>query len=674
MNDGMRANHNEDMKQSRAESARATLPPSPISRALALQLCAQACITLWPYAMFQPWYLSALCGLLIAWRAVLAWQDRAAPPGWLLIPLAFVGLATIVLAYGNPVGRLPGLALLSLLLPLKLLETRSTRDVRAALLLNFFLIVGMFLHEQSALIGVGAALATIGSIAAAARLQRGALDMKGSMSQSLRLLAQGVPLMLALFILFPRVDGPLWGMPIDAYSGQTGLSDHMTIGSISNLVPSGEIAFRAAFNGPVPPQRDRYWRGPVLTRFDGSDWRQITAFPRPQDFYQSAGRSWQYTMTMEPHNQRWLLALDFPTASDNGRFTADLALTTIQPVRKRIRYNVQSSPDLLVGMDEERWKLQASLELPSRSNPRTLEQGRQIAASTPDDAARVKAAIAFMQKSRLQYTLSPAPLGPNSVDDFLFKTHSGFCEHFAAAFVVLMRAAGVPARVVTGYQGGELNPVDGTLVIRQSDAHAWAEVWLPQRGWTRVDPTAESFPSRIADGVAGSLPASDALPLAIRNNMAWLRAMRYRWEALGNAWNQWVLGYNAQRQMELMQRLGISNPDWKLLASLMASSAGLWLLWLVWRHFPKRRKLDALDRNWQRFCRRMARLGLPREPWETPSDYAVRISRAKPQHKDSFASIAEFYATYRFGKASPAAQDIAHQTAQLNELFNRLRS
>jgi transglutaminase-like putative cysteine protease len=651
-----------------SKATQSTDKPPRIPRTLALQLCVQAAVTLWPYAMFQPWYLSALGALLLAWRGTLAWQDRPAPPGWLLMPLAFVGLATIILTYGNPVGRLPGLALLNLLLPLKMLETRNTRDVRAALLLNFFLIIGMFLHEQSALIGVAAALATLGSVATAARLQRTVISPTDSLWQALRLLAQGVPLMLALFVLFPRIDGPLWGLPIDAYSGKTGLSDHMTIGSISNLIPSGEIAFRAAFNGPIPPPADRYWRGPVLTYFDGTDWKQISAFPAARPFPQPAGRKWQYTMTLEAHDQRWLLALDYPTASDNGRFTAEMALAAAQPVRKRIRYDVQSSPDLMLGMDEAQSRLQAALSLPSGFNPRTVAQGRQIAASTLDNAERVSAAIRLMQKSHLQYTLSPPLLGRDSVDDFLFNTHSGFCEHFAAAFVVLMRAASVPARVVTGYQGGEFNPVDSTLVIRQSDAHAWAEVWLGERGWVRVDPTAASFPSRIADGVAGSLPATDALPLAVRSKVAWLRGLRYRWEAIGNAWNQWVLGYNAQRQMELMQRLGIDNPDWKLLASLMASSAGLWLLWVVWRHFPKRQKRDALDRSWQRFCRKMAQLGLPREPWESPNDYAKRIASTRPQLRERVENIAELYTTYRFGRTAPTATDITQLAAYITAL------
>jgi transglutaminase-like putative cysteine protease len=447
----------------------------------------------------------------------------------------------------------------------------------------------------------------------------------------------------------------------------------MTIGSISNLIQSGDIAFRVLFSGALPAPAQRYWRGPVLTRFDGADWRPIGA-PGIQPFVTTTERSWRYAMTMEPHNQRWLLALDFPSASEMGRLGADFALISGQPVRKRTRYTVQSSPDVQVGLDEPDWKLHASLQLPRGFNPRTVAQGQAIQTATSDPAQRVKAAITFMQKSRLQYTLSPPALGRNSIDDFLFTTHSGFCEHFAASFVVLMRAAGVPARVVTGYQGGEFNPVDGTLVIRQSDAHAWAEVWLAERGWVRVDPTAASFPSRIEDGVAGSLPESDALPLAVRNNVAWLRALRYRWEAIGNTWNQWVLGYNAQRQMELMQRLGISNPDWKQLASLMASSIGLWLLWLVWRHFPKRRKPDALDRDWQRFCRRMARMNLPRESWESPTGYAKRIGEARPQFRKLFAEIAEFYVTYRFGKTPATQQEMARQSRLLDELFKQLRS
>lgn len=658
-----------------ASHAPAQMAVAPrIPRALALQLCGQALLTLWPYVLFQNWYLSLLCGLLVAWRGVLAWQDRAAPSSWVLIPLAIVGLAAIILAYGNPVGRLPGLALLCLLLPLKLLETRNTRDVRAALLLNFFLIIGMFLHEQSALIGVGAALATIGSVASAARLQRAALSLSASVRAALKLLAQGVPLMLVLFVLFPRIEGPLWGMPIDAYSGKTGLSDHMSIGSISELVPSGEIAFRANFVGEPPPRGDRYWRGPVLTRFDGADWRPIGTPASVEPPYEPGKRSWEYTLTLEPHNQRWLLALDFPVATQMGRFSGDYALVTGQRVRKRMRYTVRSSPDVVVGLAEPRWMLDAALELPRGFNRRTITAGQEIAASAPTPLDRLRAVINLMQKSRLQYTLSPPPLSRDGIDDFLFNTRRGFCEHFAASFVVLMRAAGVPARVVTGYQGGELNPVDGTLVIRQSDAHAWAEVWLPQRGWIRVDPTAASFPQRIEDGVAAALPESDALPMSVRPGMSWLRTMRYRWEAMGNAWNQWVLGYNTQRQMELMQRLGITSPDWKFLASLMTGCAGVWLLWLTWRHLPKRKKIDALDREWQAFCRKMARLGLPRQAWEAPADYAIRLGSARPQLAASFIEVAEQYATQRFGKTPPTARDTASFAAKLKHLYTALRS
>ncbi|MFT3733828.1 MAG: DUF3488 and transglutaminase-like domain-containing protein [Rhodocyclaceae bacterium] len=472
-------------------NAAASTPRIP--RRLALQLCALCAICLWPYVLFQPWYLSAISALLLLWRVALAWQDRPAAPQWLTL-LCGVGCAALVFyAYGIPVGRQPGLSTLCLLMPLKLLETRRMRDVRATLLLAFFLIVGMFAHEQSAIIASAAALATLSSLTVAALAQRPRASVRSAVKLSAGLLGMGIPLMLVLFILFPRIDGPLWGMPLDAYK-TTGLSNRMRPGSISQLIQSGEIAFRAAFRDKIPAPAERYWRGPVLTHYDGAEWLP-QAMPRENQQFPESGRAWQYTVTLEPHNLRWLLALDYPVDSDASKTRTDYSLIAREPVRQRIRYAVTSRPDLHIGPDEDRTSLRIALWLPRNFDPRTQAEGQRIASQHIDDKSRLQAALQFMRERRLQYTLDPPPLGRNSVDDFLFVTGRGFCEHFSSAFVVLMRAAGVPARVVTGYQGGETNPIDGTLVVRQSDAHAWAEVWLQGRGWQRVEPDSGQLPA-----------------------------------------------------------------------------------------------------------------------------------------------------------------------------------
>ncbi|MFA9438458.1 DUF3488 and DUF4129 domain-containing transglutaminase family protein [Uliginosibacterium sp. sgz301328] len=638
-----------------------------LPRPLLLQLSALAAVILLPFTLFQPIAVSALSALLVGWRAYTAWHDRAAPPKWLLVPLALAGVGLTWLAYGQLLGKLPGLAILSLLLPLKLLESRDLRDARAALLLACFLMMGLFLHAQTPWVALCVGLATLGVISSLARIQDETVSFRHSARQALSLCGQGVPLMIVLFVLFPRVSGPLWGLPLDAFGGMTGLSDHMSPGTISTLIESGEIAFRAEFKGPPPPPSERYWRGPVLTNFDGREWTQRWQASSLEPPYEVEGPVYDYVMTMEASNERWLLALDYPAATPEGRISDDFALISRQPVRARQRYAVQSYPQTRVGMEESARALGQSLRLPPDRNPRALALAAQWRALR-DPAERLQQALGFMRKQGLQYTLYPPLLGDNSVDEFLFDSRRGFCEHFASAFVVLMRAAGVPARVVTGYQGGELNPIDGTLVVRQSDAHAWAEVWMPRRGWVRVDPTAATFPQRIDGGIGQTLGAGEPLPFVARQDWPLLRDIRYRWEALSNTWNQWVLGYNTSRQSELLRNVGLSDTDWRMLVALMAFAIAGWMSWLAWRSWPARHRPDALERVWRRLVRRLRHEGLPQHDWEPATRYAQRIGRKRPDIADEIRRIAERYATLRYGAATVSAADLASLRRDIDRL------
>jgi hypothetical protein len=250
------------------------------------------------------------------------------------------------------------------------------------------------------------------------------------------------------------------------------------------------------------------------------------------------------------------------------------------------------------------------------------------------------------------YTLTPPLLGENGIDQFLYDTRRGFCEHFASAFVFAMRAAGIPARVVTGYQGGEHNPVDGYLIVRQSDAHAWAEVWLAGKGWTRVDPTAAIAPSRIEAGLASAISAAEPLPFLVRTDLSWLRQLRFRWEAVGNAWNQWILGYNPQRQREVLKHLGMREPDWKAMTAAMAALCGLLLLGLTVWVLHKRIRLDPTVRAWNRLSRKLSRVGLARKDWEGPADYARRVALSRPELAKPMAVIAALYIGLRYGRLS----------------------
>jgi transglutaminase-like putative cysteine protease len=301
------------------------------------------------------------------------------------------------------------------------------------------------------------------------------------------------------------------------------------------------------------------------------------------------------------------------------------------------------------GADESEDNLEASLELPTGSNPRTRELAAEWRREHEADEAVVRQVLGHFRREAFVYTLNPPLLGQNGIDEFLFETRRGFCEHYAGAFVFLMRAAGIPARVVTGYQGGEPNPIDGYLIVRQSDAHAWAEIWLSGQGWVRIDPTAAIAPSRIEMGLAAAVPEGELLPFLARGNISWLRDVRFRWEAMNNSWNQWVLGYNPERQRELLSRLGLREPDWRSMSATLTALCGfLMLAYAAWA-LHQRIRVDAALRAWNRLSRKLARLGLARRPWEGPADYARRVALAQPKLEIDIQRIAALYIALRYG-------------------------
>lgn len=622
-------------------------------------------ITLAPHATHLPAWLSALCALLLAWRALNLWQTHANVHRALVALVALAVAFALKAEFGHFLGKDPGVAMLAALLCLKQLEARNARDIRAAVLLGFFLQLGLFFYEQSlpfaatALIGTFSALLTLIALHDPEATPRDHL-------RTARLLAlQAAPFVVVLFVLFPRIPGPLWGLPADAWSSMTGLSDTMSPGSISQLGLSEAIAFRAQFDGSPPPPILRYWRGPVLTDFDGRTWRALRATTDAAPTYTPQGIRYAYRLTLEPHNQTWLLALEFPGDDlPTARHTSDFQLLADAPVRARARFDLSAFPETPVGLEEDEAVLQAARRLPPNSNPRARALARRLGNGAASAAQTLERVLAHLRDLSLTYTLRPPRLGPHSVDEFLFETQRGFCEHFASAFVFLMRAANVPARVVTGYQGGEINPVDGSMVVRQSDAHAWAEVWLPERGWVRVDPTALAAPQRIEAGLAAALPLGEPLPLLMRPALSWLRELRHRWEALSNAWNQSVLGYNADRQRQLLSRIGLPQADWRTLGALLGASAALLTLSLLGWAYLRPRHADPLDRAWASFCDKLARKGMPRLPWEGPIDYAERLATAEPRYAAAVRAIASDYARLRYGRSGDARADALAQLVQ----------
>lgn len=624
-----------------------------------------------PLVFQVPLWLTTLAGGAFVWRGVLLLRRRPLPARWRLTILTLATVAGVLFHYRTLFGQRAGIALLVAFMALKQLEARAPRDGLTIVLLGLFLTLAQLFENQSlpvfgGMIGQLVIItATLAALTDTAAQPRALLRLAG------QLLAQATPLMLVFFLLFPRVSGPLWGLPRDAFSGLTGLAGEMAPGMIQSLAQSEAIAFRVKFDGAAPPKQALYWRGPVLTRLDGRVWRPGEARRLATPPYSPApqGAVYRYTLTLEAHNQPWLFALELPErAPESAFFTSDFQLHAERPVRERRRYALSSHAEVIFA-DESPTALAAALALPADSNPRTVALGRGWAEEGLSATGRIARALDFLRSQRLVYTLRPALTGVHFADAFLFETRRGFCEHFAASFVVLMRAAGVPARVVTGYQGGEHNPVDDTWVIRQSDAHAWTEVWLDGRGWVRIDPTATAAPARIEDSLAAALPEGEPLPLLSRPGFDWLRGLRYRWWAINDAWNQWVLGFDPQRQRDLLRRLGMASPDWRQMTALLAGLSALVLLGLALGLLSQRPQRDAVQRAWQRFTRRLARRGLPPQPWEGPCAYAERIAREKPALAADVRAIAGLYAKLRYG--TPAGNDAQ---AILAELRRRIAS
>ncbi|MBK9521050.1 MAG: DUF3488 domain-containing transglutaminase family protein [Rhodocyclaceae bacterium] len=643
----------------------------PVSQRQTWWLLAAALSAFLPLStLLSPWLvMSATATMLL--RGWMTWRQWRLPPRWLLVLLTIAATAGVIAEYRTMFGRLPGISLLSAFLALKLLELRGARDAMAVVLLCYFLVLTQFMFTQSiatAFMACVTVLITTATLAAAT-------DDRPAPQLLLRragvLLLQGLPFMLLLFILFPRVQGPLWGLPQDRITASSGLSDSMAPGSIARLSQSDTIAFRVQFEGAPPPQHMLYWRGPVMPAFDGRSWRvSRTSAQRTVPPFRVTGTSQNYEVTLEPLGKSWIFALDYPDKlPPESAYTEDLQLLSRQPIRTRFRYSMSAFPDTSVGADETASMLTESLQLPSGGNPRTREVAAKWREKYGDNTeAIVTEAELFFLRQLLSYTLNPPLLSEDVIDGFLFESKRGFCEHFASAFAFALRAAGVPARIVAGYQGGEVNPVDGYLTVRQYDAHAWTEVWLKDRGWVRFDPTAISAPRRIADNFAAAAPENDALPFLARNNMAWLREVRNRMEAATNVWNQWVLGYTPQRQREFLQGLGFKSPDWQEMTATLAALCGVVLLALTAWILYQRKSVDPAFRQWLKFTQRLGKRGVQWHVWEDPLVFADRAAKALPTHAEPIREIAGAYARLRYAApthASDHGTPLAHLRARI---------
>lgn len=596
-----------------------------------------------------------------AWGYALGMQYRGwpVPPRWLRVILALCCLALVLFTYGRSFGRDAGVALLSLMLGLKAVESKSVRDMLALLFLAYFVVVTNVLYSQTLVMSAYMFFSVMAVTAALVHLHSGESRLLPDLKRGGLLLVQALPLALLLFVFFPRLQGALWGVHDERDEGVSGFSDTLEPGSVASLSLSREVAFRVDFPGAIPDRDSLYWRGLVLDSFDGLTWFRDLPYEvaglRDGGFPEGAV---PYTLTMEPHNREWVFALDLPVLAPRGTvLRSDQTLASMRMVRSRVRYELVSVPPPgPAPVPGPSWTA-----LPDGGNPRARALAVQWKEAGLSPDAMVAAALDFFREGGFVYSLRPGAMDQDIGDQFLFATRLGYCEHYSSALAFLLRAAGIPARVVVGYQGGEENPMGGYLIVRQSDAHAWVEVWIDGR-WLRVDPTSVVAPQRLVTGVETFVPQGRGvvLPEGVRALRKVGRFFQLGWDAANNSWSQWVLGFSHERQRGLWERLGL-DPATRAGAGKLAGilAVGLCIVLGVVIGFMLRARRDRRDpvvSLYARFCRKLEKHGLPRGPAEGPRDFARRIGSLRPDLAQPVRDIAEGYVALRYsGRGDLAA-------------------
>jgi len=616
-------------------------------------------VSLAPHVQFMPFWITAAFFICAGWRYIMEKRRRPLPSMWSRALLALLCFAGVLVTYSTISGVGPGSALLAIMAALKLLETRKRRDQFVLLFIAIFLVMSSLLREQYLwslpylLIGVFLIMTAWLRVSATT-----GEPARSSFATSGRLVLYAVPLAIAMWIFFPRIGTPFWAVPMDTGTATSGLSDAMSPGDISSLSLSDAVAFRVNFSDIVPDPRDRYWRGLVLTVFNGRTWSMNDPFEGASVNEQvvDLGRAVEYQITLEATRQQWVFALDIPWkwSLPGTSMGPQQQLARARPIDQRVSYKAASYLDYRTDVALKDYARRFYQLVPADRNERTMELARKMREETGSDRAYIEAVLTKFHEEEYFYTLEPPPLGSNPVDQFLFDTKRGFCEHYASAFAVMMRSAGIPARVVLGYQGGEMNPMGGHMIVRQSDAHAWNEVWLEGVGWYRVDPTGAVAPDRIDSGRSGSMFDGTGAAWGLSAPSEFLYQLTLTVDAMNAKWNEWVLGYGPENQDKFMRWLGMDDPDWRtMMLTLIGIVVALILLLsflLMLRYRPRPKDRAAI--LYKRFVRKSQ---VTLEIGETPATFAARAAEESPLTDVTIESITSSYLEARYGSSDPAA-------------------
>lgn len=621
--------------------------------------------TVMPHLANVPVWCGLLTAAVLMWRAYLALNNKPLPGRWVLVVVLGLAAGLTLWSFKTLLGKEPGVTLAVVLMGLKTLELRARRDAFVVFFLGFFLVLTHFLFSQSLAVAA-AMLASVWGLLTAlvlAHMPVGQPSLRQAGSLALRTALLGAPIMVLLFVLFPRI-GPLWGVPQDA-GGKTGLSNSMRMGTMAQIAQDDRIAMRIRFEGNPPPPQAMYFRGPVLVRFDGKTWNpSYTSSTPARTELRLSSPALRYEVTLEPLRLPLLPVLDVTT--DVGPIDGlqtyrreDLVWDATRPIHERLRFSATAHTGFSHGPLQRSSALRENVMLPLGYNPGTLAWARQLGDdpryANADAQTLAQAVMQHIRTGGYTYTLEPGvygeakPLG--AIDEFWLERKEGFCEHFAAAFVVIMRALDVPARVVTGFQGTDPFPVDGYYIVRQSSAHAWAEYWQEGKGWVRADPTAAVAPDRIVRS-RNLAPAPGFMAGAIASvNPQLLAQMRAAWEALDNRWNQWVLNYSRGQQLDLMKNLGFKSPSWQDVAFLLIGTlSALALLGAAWAWWDRHRQ-DPWQRQAQELRRALQRLGLSAQAHEPPRALAAQVQQRFGARGEALSALLQTLEQQRYGRA-----------------------
>lgn len=623
-----------------------------------------------PHVQFLPIWITVAFIACSAWRYVIEQRRMLLPSTWFRALLALSCFLGVLITYSSVSGVGPGSALLAIMAALKLLETRRRRDQFVLLFISIFLVMSSLLREQYLWSLPYLMIAVLLIMTAWLRMSATRTESATqSFRTSGRLVLYALPLALAMWIFFPRIATPFWAVPIDTSSGTSGLSSSMSPGDISSLSLSDEVAFRVRFDGEIPEPKDRYWRGLVLHTYTGRSWegREHATDRNARDEIIVSGNPIAYSITMEPTRQHWVFALDIPYTWSLAKTTmgSQHQLARVLPIDQRIIYDAVSYTDYQTDVARADIFPRRSLHLPAGSNPRTQQLARTMLDTAGSKSAFIEAVLQKFHQEDYYYTLQPPVLGNNPVDGFLFNTRQGFCEHYASAFAVMMRSVGIPARIVLGYQGGEMNPMSDQLIVRQSDAHAWTEVWLEGFGWYRVDPTAAVAPERIDAGMSGSMLNGAAAAWGLMAPSAFLHNLGLSWDAINAKWNDLVLGYGPENQSKLMEWLGMEDPNWrKMMLTMLGLVIGMVLLislLLALRYRTPRPDRAAI--LYRTFVRKS---GIQITVGESPASFAARARCESELDEITIDAVTTEYLAARYGAPDPQSlQRLRQQVSQL---------